>query len=148
MSASLNIKISSTSEINKENLVFFSSDSWDSASEMQLLQKLHEIIGIVRPHGRKIILNIDVAVDNTMHVINLIRINIKKGTAINSQKLSKREIEIIGLLMQGYSSEEIAEKLFICFETVKSHRKHILEKTGAKNTAALISYYHQTFFEK
>ncbi len=148
MSTSLNINISSPREISIENLIFFSSDIWDSASEMQLIQKLHEIIGIVRPHGRKITLNLDVAVDNTVHVINLIRINLKKGTAINSQKLSKREIEIVGLLMQGYSSEEIAEKLFICFETVKSHRKHILEKTGAKNTAALISYYHQTFFEK
>lgn len=148
MSASLKIHINSISEICKENLVFFSSDIWDSSSEMQLLQKLHEIIGIVRPHGIRIELNIDLEVNNTMQVINLIKLNIKKGTGINSQKLSKREIEIIGLLMQGYSSEEIAEKLFICFETVKSHRKHILEKTGAKNTAALISYYHKTFFEK
>lgn len=148
MSASLNIHIRSISEICKENLVFFNSETWDASSEMQIIQKLHEIIGIVRPHGKKIELNIDVLVDNKMHVLNLIKINIKKGSGINTRKLTKREIEIIGLLMQGYSSEEIAEKLFICFETVKSHRKHILEKTGAKNTAALISYYHQTFFEK
>ncbi|MBL0133790.1 MAG: helix-turn-helix transcriptional regulator [Chitinophagaceae bacterium] len=50
--------------------------------------------------------------------------------------------------MQGHTNNDIAEKLFISYETVKSHRKNILEKTGAKNTAALINYYHQTFFEK
>jgi DNA-binding CsgD family transcriptional regulator len=50
--------------------------------------------------------------------------------------------------MLGYTNQQIAEKIFISYETVKSHRKHILEKTGAKNTASLISYYHQTFFEK
>jgi DNA-binding CsgD family transcriptional regulator len=50
--------------------------------------------------------------------------------------------------MQGYTNHEIAGKLFISYETVKSHRKHILLKTGAKNTAALINYYHQTFFDK
>ncbi len=54
----------------------------------------------------------------------------------------------IGLIMQGFTNNEIAEKLFISYETVKSHRKHILLKTGAKNTAALINYYHQTFFDK
>ncbi len=59
-----------------------------------------------------------------------------------------REIEILGLIMLGYTNQQIAEKIFVSFETVRSHRKHILEKTGAKNTAALINYYHETFFEK
>jgi DNA-binding CsgD family transcriptional regulator len=67
---------------------------------------------------------------------------------INNQKLSIREIEVLALIMQGLTNNEIAEKLFISYETVKSHRKNILEKTNAKNTAALINYYHQTFFDK
>jgi DNA-binding CsgD family transcriptional regulator len=50
--------------------------------------------------------------------------------------------------MQGLTNVMIAEKLFISYETVKTHRKNILEKTGSKNTACLINYYHQTFFEK
>jgi DNA-binding CsgD family transcriptional regulator len=50
--------------------------------------------------------------------------------------------------MLGYTNHQIAEKLFISYETVRSHRKNILTKTGASNTAALINYYHQTFFEK
>ncbi|MFZ0456799.1 MAG: helix-turn-helix transcriptional regulator, partial [Ignavibacteriaceae bacterium] len=62
--------------------------------------------------------------------------------------LSVREIEVLGLIMLGYTTKEIADKLFISYETVKSHRKNILEKTGAKNTASLINYYHHTFFDK
>jgi DNA-binding CsgD family transcriptional regulator len=71
----------------------------------------------------------------------------KKEVVINHEHLSVREIEVLGLIMQGMTNNEIAEKLFISYETVRSHRKNILRKTGAKNTAALINYYHQTFFD-
>jgi DNA-binding NarL/FixJ family response regulator len=49
--------------------------------------------------------------------------------------------------MQGLTKPEIAERLFISTETVKPHRGHILTKTGARNPAALVTYYHQTFFD-
>jgi DNA-binding NarL/FixJ family response regulator len=54
--------------------------------------------------------------------------------------LSKRELEIIGLICQEYSSTEIAEKLFISKSTVDVHRKNILQKTGAKNLVGLIRF--------
>lgn len=54
--------------------------------------------------------------------------------------LSKRELEIIGLICQEYSSTEIAEKLFISKATVDVHRKNILQKTGAKNLVGLIRF--------
>lgn len=148
MSTLLNVLISSEKVFTKESVVFFQSENWTSDSELQLLQKVHEIVSIVRPFGKTLNLNIEIEVEDTTVVMKLIQSNSRKAEQLNTQKLSKREIEIVGLLMQGFASEEIAEKLFICFETVKSHRKHILEKTGAKNTAALINYYHQTFFEK
>jgi DNA-binding NarL/FixJ family response regulator len=50
--------------------------------------------------------------------------------------------------MQGMTNHEIADKLFVSFETIKSHRKNILHKTGARNTAALVNYYHHAFFDK
>ena len=78
----------------------------------------------------------------------IINKKLKNECEINSHKLSDREIEVLGLIMLGYTTKEIADKLFISYETVKSHRKNILEKTGAKNTASLINYYHHTFFEK
>ena len=51
--------------------------------------------------------------------------------------LSKREKEVLRMMFDGLTNKEIAQKLFISFETVKSHRKNILLKTGSKNTAAL-----------
>lgn len=51
--------------------------------------------------------------------------------------LSKREKEVLRMMFDGLTNKEIAQKLFISFETVKSHRKKILMKTGSKNTAAL-----------
>jgi DNA-binding NarL/FixJ family response regulator len=51
--------------------------------------------------------------------------------------LSKREKEVLRMMFEGLTNKEIAQRLFISFETVKSHRKNILLKTGSKNTAAL-----------
>ena len=51
--------------------------------------------------------------------------------------LTDREIEIIKLLLEGKSSKEIGEKLFISKHTVDTHRRNILEKTGTKTTAEL-----------
>jgi DNA-binding NarL/FixJ family response regulator len=57
-----------------------------------------------------------------------------------SEKISKREIEILQLICKGYSNIEIAEKLFISPRTVDGHRANIISKTGAKNTANLVMY--------
>ncbi|NEM98462.1 response regulator transcription factor [Pontibacter burrus] len=54
--------------------------------------------------------------------------------------LSKREIEVLSLIAEGYTNAEIAEKLFTSKRTIETHRQNILEKTGAKNTANLIKY--------
>ncbi|RZL62428.1 MAG: hypothetical protein EOO93_08815 [Pedobacter sp.] len=56
-----------------------------------------------------------------------------------SQTLSKREKEVLELAKQGFTSKEIAGKLYLCIETVKSHRKHIIAKTGGGNMAAAIN---------
>lgn len=52
--------------------------------------------------------------------------------------LSERELEILNLLGLGKSSNEIAEQLFISPHTVNTHRKRMLEKTGAMNTVQLL----------
>lgn len=52
---------------------------------------------------------------------------------------SKREVEIIRLMSAGYTSIEIAEKLFIAHNTVKNHRKNILRKANSKNLGQLIT---------
>jgi DNA-binding NarL/FixJ family response regulator len=53
---------------------------------------------------------------------------------------SKREKQVLQLLAKGYSSRNIAEKLFITEKTVESHRKNLVEKAQVKNTVELIAY--------
>ncbi|HYG14487.1 MAG TPA: helix-turn-helix transcriptional regulator, partial [Bacteroidia bacterium] len=55
-------------------------------------------------------------------------------------KLSGREIEVLELVMEGLSTAEIADKLFISPRTVETHRSNLLSKTESKNTAQLIKY--------
>ncbi len=63
------------------------------------------------------------------------------STNINdSEKISKREIEILQLICKGFSNQEIGEKLFISPRTVDGHRASIISKTGVKNTANLVMY--------
>jgi DNA-binding NarL/FixJ family response regulator len=123
---------------------------WTNASEQLLLQQIKEILSLVRLSATKIRTQIELTVEDPSETIFQIRktLNPNNDVCIKQHKLSIREIEVLGLIMLGLTNQEIADKLFICFETVRSHRKNILEKTGAKNTAALINYYHQTFLEK
>ena len=58
--------------------------------------------------------------------------------AYEPQPFSKREKEIFHHLVQNRDSKEIASKLFISEETVRSHRKNILQKSGCKSTLCLI----------
>ncbi|MCX7696194.1 MAG: response regulator transcription factor [Bacteroidales bacterium] len=53
---------------------------------------------------------------------------------------SDREIEIIKLICQGYTNQEIADKLFISARTVDVHRSNILKKANVRNTAQLVTY--------
>jgi DNA-binding NarL/FixJ family response regulator len=55
-------------------------------------------------------------------------------------ELSKRELEVLKLITDGMTNAEIAEKLFTSKRTIDSHRQRIIEKTQAKNTAALVKY--------
>lgn len=54
--------------------------------------------------------------------------------------LSRRETEIIQHIAMEYTTQEIADKLFISQNTVNTHRKNLLSKLNAKNTAGLVKY--------
>lgn len=148
MSATLTIQVCAGKSPASEELPFYTAESWTSDTEKQLVARMQDLLGVLRNIGESFEIKVNLQVSNTSAALFLIRKKCNNEVAINNSKLSIREIEVLGLIMQGLTNNEIAEKLFISYETVKSHRKNILEKTGAKNTAALISYYHQTFFEK
>lgn len=53
--------------------------------------------------------------------------------------LSRREKEILELIIDEHTTAEIAKKLFISFGTVESHRRNMISKLGVRNTAGLVS---------
>jgi len=54
--------------------------------------------------------------------------------------ISEREMEIIGLIAEGFTNQQIAEKLFLSSHTINTHRKNIMAKLGVKNTAGIVMY--------
>ena len=60
--------------------------------------------------------------------------------------ITRREKEVLGLIADGMTNNEIAQKLFISTTTVDSHRKNLLTKFEAKNTALLIRTAAQLHF--
>ena len=54
------------------------------------------------------------------------------ASIVSELELSKRELEILGLLAQGHSNQEIAAKLFVSLSTVKTHIQNLFEKLEVK----------------
>jgi len=54
--------------------------------------------------------------------------------------LAAREMEIIGLVADGLTNQEIAEKLTISKRTVDNHVSNMFTKTGSKNRVALLNW--------
>lgn len=55
-------------------------------------------------------------------------------------KLTRREKEILQLVCEGLSNQEIADILFVSERTIVGHKSNLLSKTGCKNTIAMMSY--------
>lgn len=55
-------------------------------------------------------------------------------------ELSEKEIQILELISQGYTNQEIADAVFASRRTVEGHRQALVIKTGVKNTAELIRF--------
>ena len=66
------------------------------------------------------------------------------GLSCEAIHLSSRELEVIGLIAEGYTNSQIAEKLFLSSHTVTTHRKNIMQKIGVNNTAAIVMYAVKT----
>ena len=53
-------------------------------------------------------------------------------------KLTKREIEIVSLIINEQTTKEMAQSLYISIDTIKSHRKNIMSKLHVKNVAGIV----------
>lgn len=56
------------------------------------------------------------------------------------KELTERELEILSLIVEEFTSREIAQKLAISKQTVDTHRLNIMQKTGAKTLVGLVKY--------
>jgi DNA-binding NarL/FixJ family response regulator len=61
-----------------------------------------------------------------------------KAAKNNLPKISRREKQILKLIVWEKTTQEIAEELFISFGTVETHRRNLLHKLDVKNTAGLV----------
>lgn len=89
----------------------------------ELLQAIHTV------HAGKTYLSLDV--EQAMK-------DAGKSAGNRYPHLTRREKEILLLIAEGYTNPEIAEKLFISATTVDSHRKNLLAKLNARNSAMLV----------
>jgi len=58
----------------------------------------------------------------------------------SEDELSEREIEVLRLICQQYTAQQIADQLFISPRTVEGHKSSLLLKTGTRNIAGLVIY--------
>mgnify|MGYP001822643589 CR=1 FL=1 len=52
--------------------------------------------------------------------------------------ISQRELEVLNLIAFEYTAKEIADRLYISINTVKTHKRHLQEKLDVRNVAGLV----------
>ena len=60
--------------------------------------------------------------------------------ALSRVDLTKREYEVLRLIVGERTNQEIAQQLFISLRTVEAHKRNLLAKTGSRNIAGLVAY--------
>lgn len=64
----------------------------------------------------------------------------EKLTKNGNDGISKRELDVLKLIVQGLTNEEIANELNVSVTTIRTHRAHLMSKTGSSNAASLIMF--------
>jgi DNA-binding NarL/FixJ family response regulator len=87
---------------------------------------------------------IKTVMNNKSYYSNEVAIKLIEGSkktvlksAVNNNKLTKREIEVLKLIAMEYTNEEIAKQLSVGKRTIDTHRQNLLLKLQAKNTVGL-----------
>jgi DNA-binding NarL/FixJ family response regulator len=70
----------------------------------------------------------------------LVSPEVKRVKEDDEVHITERELEVLQLIVNEFTNQEIADKLFVSVRTVDAHRRNLLQKTGAKNTAGLVKY--------
>ena len=65
---------------------------------------------------------------------------ITKNEHIDLEALTKREIQVLELILEELTNYEIAKKLFVSPRTIDTHRRNLLQKTNSRNTVGLVKF--------
>jgi two-component system response regulator NreC len=65
---------------------------------------------------------------------------IRAGSKRTANLLSTRELQVLGLVAQGYTSAEIAKQIFVGVKTIETYRSRIIEKLGLQTRSDLIRF--------
>ncbi|WP_421944559.1 response regulator transcription factor [Pedobacter sp.] len=79
---------------------------------------------LTKPKVQTVIIEKEIIQQNENFIIN--------EKAIEKFNLSKRELEVLNLMAEGLSNQEIAEKLFVSLNTIKTHNSKLFEKMEVK----------------
>lgn len=83
---------------------------------------------------------IETVYNSSQYLHEPIRNQLLKSLSESKSKniITRREKEILQLIVEGFSNKEISDKLFLSIRTVENHRNHLLQKFDVKNTAGLV----------
>lgn len=70
----------------------------------------------------------------------LVTPKVNKVNDADDVHITERELEVLKLIVNEFTNQEIADKLYVSVRTIDAHRRNLLQKTGAKNTAGLVKY--------
>ncbi|SMO58267.1 response regulator transcription factor [Gracilimonas mengyeensis] len=73
-------------------------------------------------------------------LMELVNPDLSKKNQPEDVHITEREQEVLKLIVNEYTNQEIADELFVSVRTVDAHRRNLLQKTGSKNTAGLVKY--------
>ncbi|QIL38775.1 response regulator transcription factor [Pedobacter sp. HDW13] len=68
------------------------------------------------------------------------QLNMLAQNMSNGINFSEREINVLKLIAEGLTNQEIADKLYLSRRTVESQREALISKTGTKNSASLVRF--------
>ena len=148
MSIKLYINFLNEDDSLLEKVDFFYLTGKTCCDDHELIKKLAEVMLVLKPHLISTSIFIETKLHDPVIALKKLKQSVKYETSVYREKLTDRETEVLSLIMQGLSNKLISQRLFISFETVRTHRKSIMKKIGVPNTAALVNYYNQAFFDK
>ena len=101
-----------------------------STSGSELCQAIHEV------HNGQAFFSAPVS----RHLLELWRDDVHRPDRTTASGLTHRQVEVLQLIAEGYTSLQIAESLSVAEKTVEKHRQSVMEKLGLHNVASLTRY--------